>query len=80
MAAGTEPVRMPTIVRNKAVLHAARLDEPLLAPGPGGEALVIGQPGEWAIYSLDEEEDEPQFVFKGILTEREYREKHRLVT
>lgn len=66
---------MPRIVKNNAILHAELLEEPITAPGPGGEEIVIARPGMWATYT----EEEDGFSFKGFLTAQEFLDKHKRI-
>jgi hypothetical protein len=63
---------MPRIAKANALLQAERLEDDIEAPGPGGIPMTIGASGDWATYA---ETPDGELIFKGFLTDLEYREK-----
>lgn len=69
---GDEETRMPRIAKANALLQAEQVTQEIEAPGPGGIPITISRPGEWVTYL---ETQDGELVFKGFLTDSEYREK-----
>lgn len=63
------------IVKANAVLYAEPINDPVVAPGPGGEPKEIARPGDWAVWS----ETDEGFTFRAFMSEKEIREKHTTV-
>lgn len=66
---------MPKIVKNNAILDAAKIESPIEAPGPNGETLRVAGSGDWALW----QETDTGYDFKGFISDRDFREKHRAV-
>ena len=66
---------MPKIVKLSALLHAVKLEEKVVLPAPDGEEQVVAEADGWVVYA----DTEGGYVFRGFLSDREVREKHRVV-
>mgnify|MGYP001562128242 CR=1 FL=1 len=75
--AGSEEETVPKITKASALWQAERVEQEIDAPGPGGVPVTIARPGDWVCYA---ETSDGELVFKGFLSDGEYREKFVRVT
>jgi len=59
----------------KALLYAEQVIDEIVAPGPGGDDLIIARPGMWVTYK----EKDGEFEFVGFLTDDEFHDKWKRV-
>jgi hypothetical protein len=67
---------MARIVKKGSLLQAHQVQETIFGPGPDGGSLIIASAGDYATY---QETEDGEYVFKGIISEKEFYAKHRRI-